>query len=198
MKNVYGRGSIYHLIYDKPHCFFNPGDPSGITIHYTGDGSFVRCVEALKQKGLSYHFIIEKDGTIYQTMNLTWASQHAGKAMWLNSSPNRSHISIALVSWGLLSKEGKSWAGDYIGGVSRGGKLWDIATREQEKSLESLLVNLIDDYKIHPNNICGHDEAALPAGRKQDPGAILSKSVPVIRGILNADRRIIFEEKIVS
>jgi N-acetyl-anhydromuramyl-L-alanine amidase AmpD len=158
-----------------------PGLPTGITVHYTADGDIDRVKREMDTQKVGYHFIVDRLGLIHQTANLAKAVNHAGKAMWNGQSPNRTHLAVAFISWGLLNKDGLAWNGTKIGGVKRGGHLWDPATEVQEKKLFQLLRDLMRDFDISPINICGHDECALPAGRKVDPGFALSKTVAELR-----------------
>jgi N-acetyl-anhydromuramyl-L-alanine amidase AmpD len=159
-----------------------PGLPTGITVHYTADGDLERVKREMNSSKVGYHFIVDRDGLIHQTANLAKAVNHAGKAMWNGQSPNRTHLAVAFISWGHLDKDGRAWNGmKVLNPVKRRGLLWDPATEVQEKKLLQLLSDLMRDFDISPMNICGHDECALPAGRKADPGGSLSKSMAEIR-----------------
>jgi N-acetyl-anhydromuramyl-L-alanine amidase AmpD len=132
-------------------------------------------------KKIGYHFIIDRDGSLHQTASLSHSVNHAGKAMWNGQSPNRTHLAIAFISWGFLTDESKAWNGTQVAGVKRRGKLWDPASEAQENRLNKLLGELIRFYGISPLNICGHDECAIPQGRKADPGGSLLKTMGDIR-----------------
>jgi len=163
--------------------YFAKRDPSGITVHYTASRSLEATHETLMIRGLNYHFIIERDGMIVQTAKLTHRVHHAGKASWQNRSPNRSHISIALLSWGLLDEDGKNWTGGQVHGADwrrQGGALWDKATEPQEESLIKLCKWLVK-RGIPSKGICGHDECCIPPGRKVDPGGITSFTMEELR-----------------
>lgn len=177
-------------IWEKSNSFWNidqlgtrpwPALPTGITVHYTADGDIERVKREMSQAHVGYHFVIDRDGSLHQTANLAKAVNHAGKAMWQGQSPNRTHLAVAFVSWGLLHEGGIAWNGTRVIGVNRRGHLWDPATAKQEKVLINLLRELCRDFQILPLNICGHDECALPAGRKVDPGGSLSKTMAEIR-----------------
>jgi N-acetyl-anhydromuramyl-L-alanine amidase AmpD len=188
MTSIYGRGSLCSIINIPAKDFF-AGDPSGITIHYTADNSIVRTMSSLKAKKLSYHFIIDRNGDLYQTFYLDRMAAHAGKALWANKSPNRTHLSVAIISWGLLDDKKQSWTGIQIdSAVKRGGKYWDPASASQEKTLMTLLKNLMEMFDIEPDSICGHDECCIPPGRKADPGHVLLMTTDKIRAHLKRQR----------
>lgn len=158
--------------------------PAGVTVHYTASRSVEGTHQSLLEQGLNYHFMIDRDGKVVQTAKLSNRVHHAGAAVWRGVSPNRLHISIALLSWGRL-RDGKTWTGkklpdEDIRTVNNIG--WDKATPAQEEKLIELCRWLVA-YGIPAVSICGHDECAIPAGRKIDPGNILSFSMDKLREI---------------
>ena len=165
--------------------------PTGITIHYTAARSWEGVVQALKARDLNYHLLIDREGNVIQTAVLNKRVNHAGKASWLGKSPNLSHIAIALLNWGRLDEEKKTWAGKKLPQnevAMRKNYYWDRCTNLQEEGLITVL-RWFMAVGIDPDHICGHDECALPAGRKIDPGGILSATMPEIRSELNDFKR---------
>lgn len=173
--------------------------PSGVTVHYTADRDVERTIRSLKQQKLNYHLIIDRDGKVVQSCYLDKACSHAGTAFWNEQRPNKQHIAIALASWGHLTARNSdqacfAWTGQQVDlqdVVWRFGKPWDKATREQEAKLFELLCWFIDFYSILPEDICGHDECALPRGRKPDPGGVLSMSMQEYRDALAARKKVV-------
>ncbi len=49
-------------------------------IHYDVCGTSKKCFEVLRERNLSVHFMLDLDGTIYQTLDLKEAAYHATKA----------------------------------------------------------------------------------------------------------------------
>jgi hypothetical protein len=120
---------------------FQVGCPKGVTIHYTASRNLGSTVKELANKSLGYHLIIDRDGTIYQCAYFSHKVNHAGKAIWNELSPNRTHIAVSLISWGLLKEMApgayESWSGKLVATtdcVKRKGNWWDCATKEQELS----------------------------------------------------------------
>jgi len=171
---------------------FATGSPVGVTIHYTADRKLERAVRSLKEKNLAYHLLITRGGEVIQMADLTKAVSHAGNASWRGFSPNKTHLSVALVSWGELKFDGssyKAWNGTQLLPSevrTKDNRYWDRATDEQEAALMKVLKWFVSDLNIDPLNICGHDECAIPAGRKSDPGHILSLTCLDIRTKLSS------------
>lgn len=175
--------------------------PQGVTVHYSADRDLKRTIKSLQDRHLGYHLIIDRDGKVYQTCYLDRRVSHAGPSEWRKLGCNRWHAAVCLISWGEVKKKsGKiysAWNGaelidEDIDGkdIARrpanvGGALanWDAATDAQEGRLLEVLRWFIA-CKVDPRNICGHDEAAIPPGRKIDPGGVLSFSMEDIRNAL--------------
>lgn len=180
--------------------------PLGVTIHYSADRNIKRTFNALKTAGsdfsLGYHLVIDRDGEITQFVNFNRMVYHAGKALWNGNSPNRTHISVCLLSWGEVKKDihGRffSWSGCPIDelqvsrrpyNTSSDQSWWDAATESQENSLRLFLLWCIEKG-ISIENIVGHDEVALPRGRKVDPGGVLSTTMADLREWLTKNQKI--------
>lgn len=175
---------------------FGPGGPKGITIHYTADPTVEGTLKSFGANGYCYHLIIDRDGKVTQSCYFEAGTWHAGKAEWAGQSPNRMHIAVALVGWGWLKPDGhggfKSWAETPVPAAEVAQRpdnltgevgAWHACTPVQEQALEQVLLWCMANG-IGAGDICGHDEAALPKGRKFDPGGALSRTMPELRAHL--------------
>lgn len=179
------------------------GAVRGVTIHYSAERELEATVRALKGIGndrvsLGYHLLIDRDGTATQLTRFSKRVYHAGKASWLGYAPNAAHISVALLSHGMLQSGGvlggfRTWAGHPVptsdvahrpNNINGRMAYWDAATREQELALLRFLRWCVAQG-IHPSAICGHDECATPLGRKVDPGGVLSCTMTQLRALLS-------------
>lgn len=160
--------------------------PKGIVVHFTAGGSVSGSIDYLIKSGLGYHILVDRDGSITQMTSLDRMVWHAGKAHWGGYSPNKSFLSISLANWGKLtprvdSGEYVSWSGKVIPekqirfapGNVEGVHPWEAATLDQEEVLEQFCLWCVSNLGIAIDNICGHDECALPLGRKNDPGGTI-------------------------
>ena len=56
-----------------------PGKPNGIIVHQTGAATAASTLRSYQAKGANgAHFLIDKDGTIYQTASVFWVTHHVG------------------------------------------------------------------------------------------------------------------------
>lgn len=111
------------------------------------------------------------------------------------------------MSWGLLNKEGGkyyTWSGQEVqnenvamrpGNIMTRTELlpWDKCTKEQETKLKDICKWLVDQG-IEPSQFCGHDECAVPSGRKCDPGGSLSFTMSELRAFLNDHKQLAKDE----
>jgi N-acetyl-anhydromuramyl-L-alanine amidase AmpD len=174
---------------DRYHRKYTGNIPDGITIHYTASSSVDATIKALRDRDLNYHLIIDRNGKVHQTSSFFFGTWHAGKAIWRGQSPNYKHLSVALVSWGWITRYGskyEAWTGHLIPDDEvrckpvNGTEYWHKATDPQQASLMRFLRWAVD-CGMDPDKICGHDECAMPAGRKLDPGGVLAWPVSGIR-----------------
>lgn len=166
--------------------FRTPIKPKGIVVHYTAGGSAISSMNHLRSVDLGYHLLIERNGRVWQQYSLDSQCSHAGKALWNDHYPNNSFYGIALCNYGKLLKNGKTIYGTTPQkSTLRNGELWEPATPSQEATLIYLCRWLIAHQGISHKNICGHDECALPIGRKTDPGGALSFSMQDLRDYLS-------------
>ena len=71
----------YHDWSDKPLR-----KPIQFVNHWDATLSSERCAKIIAKRGLSMHFLIDNDGTIYQTLDIQHAAFQAGSRFWNNNS----------------------------------------------------------------------------------------------------------------
>src|SRR5262245_27673944 len=57
-------------------------NPTSLVIHYSVTYTVAQAVRVLNQRRLSYHVLIEKDGTAFQTRPFTETALHPGLSNW--------------------------------------------------------------------------------------------------------------------
>ena len=169
---------------------------TAIIYHFTAGPSLEGTVRWFQNRasGVSAHYVIGKDGRTVQMVPLDRAAWHAGRsALAGRPGVNAFSVGIEIVNWGRLSQRGGrfyTWNGRLYSGprpvMARGG-YWEPFTEAQYQSLLRLTRYLLSRFPTI-THITGHEDIALPAGRKNDPGGafnwdrIRAGLSPVFRG----------------
>jgi N-acetylmuramoyl-L-alanine amidase len=129
-------------------------DIDTIVLHHTASNNGQADLAHLRnpKSEVSAHYMLDRDGKIYQLVGDSKRAWHAGKGE-LHGVPtdvNGRSIGIEIVNDG----SGKT-----------------AFTEAQYKSLTQLVGYLKQEYKVPMNNIVGHKDVAVPHGRKNDPAA---------------------------
>jgi len=162
-----------------PYKNFRNGKPeyNAIQVHYTVTFNAKDAISVLAKRGFSYHYIIDKDGTVTMTVDPAKAvAIHAGKG----GPPGGHHarIGISFVNLGNDSQHaGGGWGGrsapplDQWEAFSPHEDRWEPYTTAQidaGKRLVSRLVKQFPDVKT----IYGHEDTKAA---KHDPGPAFDK-----------------------
>lgn len=100
---------------------------------------------------VSAHYVIDKNGDIYQLVDEAHRAWHAGIGEWQGvTDMNSASIGIEIQNYGLK------------GGAP------DPYTNAQMTALSELLKDIMARHAIPPENVIGHEDYA--PGRKDDPG----------------------------
>lgn len=174
------------------------GYPLGAVIHFSaGHDGAENLLSWAKTKGFCF-FAIQKDGKVFQGHPIREWGYHAGESRWtgLFGGVSDDLVGIEITSAGKLTeKDGKLWTywakeipkdkARFTKGKDNQERGWyEAFTPEQEQSLIELLTWLksqapdVFSYDL----VLGHDEVS--PGRKNDPGAALSMTMPEFRDLL--------------
>jgi len=122
--------------------------PSMVVIHYTSNDTAAHSLNTLTspERRVSAHYLIARDGTLYQLVPENRRAWHAGQSYWAGlTDVNSASIGIELDNNGQ-----------------------EPYPEAQLKTLESLLQDLRARYRIQSENVVGHSDVS--PGRKIDPG----------------------------
>jgi N-acetyl-anhydromuramyl-L-alanine amidase AmpD len=137
-----------------------------VVLHYDAAGSSRRCFEILHDvRGLSAHFLLDTDGTIFQTLDVKERAWHAGKA-------NDHTVGIEIANLGAYEDPGRL-EGATVKGTVHGQTLYQLPyTDAQYEALADLLAALCRVLAIPPDSsgIIGHSDLTRS---KVDPGPAL-------------------------
>jgi N-acetylmuramoyl-L-alanine amidase len=130
----------------KVHCLVLHADASR---NAKGTVSWIQNPAA----GVSYHYLIDRDGTVYRMVPDERRAWHAGRSEWLGT-PNVNDISI-----------GVSWSNDQKG---------EPFTPEALASGADLCAQLCRRHHLTPcaDSLVTHEQIARPVGRKRDQGPL--------------------------
>jgi N-acetylmuramoyl-L-alanine amidase len=150
---------------------------TAIIYHYTAGGSQEGTVKQFQDRAskVSAHYVLGRDGKIVQMVPLDLAAWHAGVSKLDGADAvNNFSIGIEICNFGKLTKKDDRFY-DYRGELYKGptpihagGAYWEPFTDAQYKALAKLTNELLAKYPI--KHITGHQDVALPKGRKIDPG----------------------------
>ena len=170
----------------------------GIVLHYTAGGKAEGSARWFQDRAsrVSAHFVVGRDGEVIQCVDLDRAAWHSGNAQMtykgqLRSAVNRFTIGIELANRGYLQKGDD---GRFYYESGRGLKVYRDGPEPQKATLvfgpghevtgywepysDLLLYSLhrllkrLDNAGFEQVALIGHEEIALPAGRKVDPGPL--------------------------
>jgi len=173
----------------------NPQQPTRIVLHYSAGSTLAGAVQTLRARGLSYHVLIDTDGSLHQTRAFTRTARHAGRSNWKatsgltnSTSLNAASIGISLVNlggfgwfqngrwhWGRPGSGGPSVPdaqANKAASVYRPGRPihWTPYPPAQVAAARDLVTALVAAYPS-VTEIVGHDDIAI--ADKPDPGPLL-------------------------
>jgi len=177
-------------------------DPSIIIINYTTQPTFLESTLSLQMARASAHYIIDKNGSIYETLNTTPRSitsinteylkrraWHAGHSYWKTdkqeiNNGNSHSIGILFVNEGATPKDSPN----VITNNPENTTQFFAYTKQQLEAFVLLTQQLKTTYNIDDKDIIGHGEVAINSktkslGRKIGPGPLFPWKQAAQQGI---------------
>jgi N-acetylmuramoyl-L-alanine amidase len=152
-----------------------------VVLHFTGGASGASSVEAMGQRKVSAHLVIDRDGSVIQCVPFNKVAAHAGVSRWKDPKTGERYehcngftIGIEIANAG--DDEGaQSWARKQGANFSEakhrnGGKevLWEGFPAAQIAAVIAICKALVSKYNL--DDITGHD--CIAPERKNDPGPL--------------------------
>ncbi len=134
----------------------------------------VACFTTEKERNVSVHYVVDRDGTIYQFVPENRAAYHAGQGSWKIVTPDeiKTVSDINERSIGIEFQRGPG----------------ETFTPEQIRAGLALSKDIIERNGIDPRNVVGHSDVA--GDRKSDPGNDFPWELWVDNGLaVNKERR---------
>jgi N-acetyl-anhydromuramyl-L-alanine amidase AmpD len=112
-----------------------------VVLHYDAAGTSARCFAVLERRGLSCHFLLDLDGTVYQTLDVAGRAYHAAEF-------NDGSVGIEIANLGAYPTRDKVGAGARRGRV-HGVELWqEEYTDAQYEALARLVAALCRELDV--------------------------------------------------
>lgn len=149
--------------------------------HFTGGATAASSVTAMKERGVSAHVVVDRDGSIRQCRPFNVQCAHAGKSRWVDPNTGKKYGSANEYGIGIeIANAGDdpgalSWAKKHGGATKRakhpnGGPEteWEVYPDAQLKAVRELSIALVAKYHLDD---CTTHEAIAPE-RKNDTGPL--------------------------
>ncbi|TCA34325.1 N-acetylmuramoyl-L-alanine amidase [Rhizobium leguminosarum bv. viciae] len=158
--------------------------PRLIVVHYSVTNTVAEAVAALNSEKLSYHILIEKDGTAFQTRGFNESAAHAGLSNWksekdvgLGDSAARGSVGICLMNKGYAYDKNLPASGSGLGKLiynpnDKSMQRWEKFPKPQIDACAKIAKDIIGAYPI--TEVIGHHDVAIMG--KFDPGPLFDFS----------------------
>ena len=143
-----------------------------IVVHYSAAFGGKDAVLNYENKNTSYgyHYMIDRDGSYYETAEPNKIVWHAGGNGTIG---NRNSVGICLMNVG-YEREGVYAKSNWVSGkIPNGTKTlkWEPYTEESLETAATICANILKQYGLQVNSIVGHSDLQK---EKQDPGPAFS------------------------
>jgi N-acetyl-anhydromuramyl-L-alanine amidase AmpD len=139
----------------------------GIIVHQTNSATAAATFNSYLDGGNGAHFLIEKDGTIYQTARVDRKTWHVGKlnercaleltckpAKW---NPHATHLAELKKPWPQRFPSNDDSMGiELVGEQNKTTKIYVVVTEQQNKSLEWLIQELQSTLYVSATEVFRH------------------------------------------
>ena len=198
----YPKSIIYKQDQMKTKGLYKKTRPIGAIIHTTAGSQNQTYQEAIDwaiKESICSYLVIDRAGLVAQSTPFNKWGSHAGASFWPGANNitgvSQYFLGIELICPGLLKKTGGNYYTSFNKKIDdinqvrldKKGRAFFKLSIEQENSLVELLNYLEREFRQYGfsfSNIFGHDEVCEPLGRKSDPGASLSMTMPEFRSKL--------------
>lgn len=148
-------------------------------------GGWADAVHVMKERGVSAHLVVQRDGSFVQCVPFNQVAYHAGESAWrdpktgiLYRGLNSCSIGIEIANCGDLERQlypstmGPAYSGKPIPRITAkhknggGTKQWETYSPAQIATVTEISKALVARYNL--DDVIGHDD--ISPGRKADPG----------------------------
>ena len=173
-----------HFLDDAKRDLITGGGPMDVrralVIHFTGGATGASSVEAMRERGVSAHVVVDRDGSVTQCRAFNRVASHAGASRWKDPNTGKRFDGMNSCSIGIeIANAGNDegalkWARRQPGFASittkhrNGGPAveWEKYPEAQLAAVFDIAKLLVATYKL--DDVTGHD--CIAPERKDDPG----------------------------
>ena len=173
-----------HFLDEATQDLIDGGSPMNVrralVIHFTGGATAASSVEAMRERGLSAHLVVDRDGSVTQCRAFNRVASHAGASRWVDPNTGTRFDGMNACSIGIeIANAGNDpgalkWARKQSGFASitakhrNGGPAveWEEYPAAQRDVVFEISKLLVETY--HLDDVTGHD--CIAPERKDDPG----------------------------
>jgi N-acetylmuramoyl-L-alanine amidase len=151
-----------------------------LVMHFTGGATAASSVEAMRQRNVSAHLVVDRDGSVIQCRAFNRVASHAGVSRWVDPHTRTKYNGVNSCGIGIeIANAGNdpgalSWARKQPGFASitarhRNGSPmleWETFPAAQLQAVFQVAQLLVASYKL--DDLTGHD--CIAPERKDDPG----------------------------
>jgi N-acetylmuramoyl-L-alanine amidase len=186
---------VNHLLYKDGHAVPQKPSPNHggvmhpdiLVLHYTATTTAASAIGTLtnakSSNRVSVHLVLDEDGSVTQLLPFNVVGWHVGQSAYHGKAGcNNFSIGIEQVNAGVLQRRADGTFHTQIGDhvippaqvvhaqhrITHGWADWDAYPTAQVQAAIAIGQALHAAYKFH--DVVGHEDVALPVGRKTDPG----------------------------
>lgn len=172
--------------------------PGLLVIHYSVTDTVAQAVSALNSRVLSYHILIAKDGTAFQTRPFTKTAAHPGLSNWkeqsdvtLSASVSRGSVGICLMNKGFAHGGSPHAAGKLIYNPDDPSmQQWETFPNAQVAKCREIAADILATYPV--TDVVGHHDVAIMG--KFDPGPLFD--LDVLKAMVTQPKSLGFKTKV--
>lgn len=138
---------------DSPNFTKGKKENAIIVIHSTASNNGAGGLSWLcnPDSGVSAHYMVDRDGTIYQLVDEANIAWHAGKSAWQIGSVMRTDLNLYSIGIEVVADQLTPF------------------TEIQKQKLAELTLDIMKRHKLSSESVVRHLDIATPKGRKSDP-----------------------------
>lgn len=150
-----------------------------LVMHFTGGATGASSINAMRERGVSAHLVVDRDGSITQCRPFTRTAGHAGVSRWVDPKTAKKYVGCNGFTIGVEIANAGDDEGAQKWAVKNGAKLekarhrneskektWEVYPPAQIEAVTALAKALVEKYNL--DDVTGHD--CIAPERKLDPG----------------------------